>query len=137
MDKATIGGLITGAGLLVISILIAPGASITAFIDYPSIAVVFGGSLAACAIAFPSRTLVHAPKVLRKVFFPQQKELAPVIAQLVEFAEIARRDGILALESRTTDIDDPFILLGIQMAVDGTDKDLMEAVLRRDRKSVV
>lgn len=136
MDKATVGGLVMGIGLLIGSILIAPGASLGAFIDYPSVGMVIGGSLAACGIAFPIGTLLAAPKVVRKVFFPKQQPLGPVIAQLVEFAEIARRDGILALESRTADISDPFILLGIQMAVDGTDKELMESVLRSEMSAV-
>lgn len=136
MDKATVGGLVMGTGLLIVSVLIAPGATLMAFVDYPSIGMVFGGSLAACFIAFPVRTVLSAPKVMKKVFVPRPKELAPVIAQLVEFAEVARRDGILALENRTSEIEDPFILLGVQMAVDGTDRDLMEAVLRSEMEAI-
>jgi chemotaxis protein MotA len=63
-------------------------------------------------------------------------ELVPVISLLVSFAEVARRDGILALESKTDEIEDPFILLGIQMAVDGTDIELMEKILRSDINAV-
>jgi len=136
MDKATVGGLVMGVGLLIVSVLIAPGATLMAFVDYPSIGMVVGGALAACCIAFPLGTLLAAPKVMKKVFLPNPKELAPVIAQLVEFAEVARRDGILALENRTSEIEDPFILLGVQMAVDGTDRDLMEAVLRSEMEAI-
>jgi chemotaxis protein MotA len=136
MDKASVGGLVMGVGLLIVSVLIAPGATLMAFVDYPSLAMVIGGSIAAGFIAFPMRTVLSAPKVVKKVFFPQPKELAPIIAQLVEFAEVARRDGILALENRTSEIDDPFILLGVQMAVDGTDRDLMEAVLRSEMEAI-
>jgi len=50
---------------------------------------------------------VIVPKVLKKVFLPKQQDLAPVILQIVEFAEIARRDGILALEAKTEEIQDP------------------------------
>lgn len=136
MDKATVGGLVMGVGLLIVSVLIAPGASLMAFVDYPSMGMVIGGAFAACCIAFPVGTLLQGPKVLKKVFLPNPKELAPVIAQLVEFAEIARRDGILALENRTAEIEDPFILLGVQMAVDGTDRDLMESVLRSEMEAI-
>jgi chemotaxis protein MotA len=58
--------------------------------------------------------------------------MLPVITQLVEFSEIARRDGILALENKTQEIKDPFILMGIQMAIDGTDTEVMEAILRSE-----
>lgn len=136
MDKATAGGLIMGSGLLLLSIMIAPGSSFAAFIDYPSAAVVIGGSIAASFIAFPIKTLLLLPKVVKKVFFPNQPELRPVIAQLVEFAEVARRDGILALEAKTAEIEDPFILLGIQMAVDGTDAELMERILQSEIDAV-
>ena len=136
MDKATVGGLIMGFGLLVLAVMIAPGASFAAFIDYPSAAVVIGGAISACCIAFPIATLLLIPKVAKKIFAPKQQELAPVITQLVEFSEIARRDGILALEAKTEELEDPFVLLGIQMAVDGTDAELMENILRSELDSV-
>lgn len=136
MDKATAGGLALGTGLLVLSIIIAPGATFSAFIDYPSAAVVVGGAIAATCIAFPLKSLLSMPKVLKKAFLPNQPDLEPVIAQLIEFAEIARRDGILALEAKTEEISDPFVLLGIQMAVDGTDTELMEKILRSEMEAV-
>ncbi len=125
-----------GVALLLLSIVIAPGSSFSSFIDYPSAAVVIGGAISACCIAFPLRTLLSTPKILKKVFMPNTKDMGPVIAQLIEFAELARRDGILALENKTADIDDPFVLLGIQMAVDGTDAELMEAILRSEMEAI-
>jgi len=136
MDKGTVGGLISAWAIVLISILIAPGASLAAFIDYPSLMMVVGGAIAAVLIAFPISTLFLVPKVFRKAIFPKVPEIGPVITQLVQFAEIARRDGILALESRSDQIDDPFILMGIQMAVDGTDSQLMESILRSEIEAV-
>lgn len=136
MDKASVGGLAFGLAILIISILIAPGASFGAFLDYPSVAMVFGGAFAATCIAFPLRTVLGIPRVVKKVFMPNQPEIAPIIAQLVEFAELARREGILALENKTAEIKDPFILLGIQMAVDGTETELMEGILRSEMQAV-
>ncbi|MEO1994823.1 MAG: MotA/TolQ/ExbB proton channel family protein, partial [Planctomycetaceae bacterium] len=132
MDKATVGGLVMGTAFLLIAILIAPGSTFSAFIDYPSAMVVLGGACSACCIAFPMVTLKLLPKVLKKVLQPNQRELNPVIKQLVEFAELARREGILALENKTEEIEDPFVLMGIQMAVDGTDSELLESILRTD-----
>ncbi|MAT16739.1 MAG: motility protein A [Planctomyces sp.] len=136
MDKATVGGLLAGIALLLISIAIAPGSSFASFIDYPSAAVVIGGATAAVMIAFPLGPFFGMGKVMMKVFFPKPQELGPVVKQLVEFAEVARREGILALESKTADIEDPFILMGIQMAVDGTDAELLETVMRTDMEAV-
>ena len=136
MDKTTVGGLLMGICLLLLAIVLAPGSSFGAFLDYPSMAVVVGGAISACCIAFPLRSLLLAPKVLKKLFLPGVQDMRPVIAQLVECAEIARRDGVLALESKTQDIQDPFLLFGIQMAVDGTDAELMEKILRSEMEAV-
>ena len=136
MDLATAAGLLVGAGLLLTAIAIAPGSSLSAFIDIPSGLVVVGGAIAASSIAFPLGTLLKTPKVTLKLFFPKAPALAPVIAQLVSFAEVARRDGILALEGKVEKVEDPFIKLGVQMAVDGTEADLIEAVLRGEMRAV-
>lgn len=132
MDKATVGGLAMGVGLLILAILIAPGSSLTAFVDYPSLAVVAGGAVAATCIAFPIKTLLLLPKVLKKTFSPNHKDLVAVIGQIVEFSEVARKEGILALENKSSEIEDPFLLLGVQMAVDGTEAELLEKILRSE-----
>jgi len=131
MDKAIILGILGGASVVIGSILIA-GASLKAFIDIPSIVCVLGGALTACLSAFPLRTLAVTPGVLKKAVMPKLPQPEPLIAQLVEFAEIARRDGILALENKLPEVEDPFIRMGLQMAIDGTEAELMEAVLRTE-----
>ena len=136
MDKTTIGGILIGSGLLILAVAIAPGSTFSAFIDFPSAAVVIGGAISATCIAFPLRAILKFPKVLKKLFVPDQMEIGPVITQLVEFAEIARRDGLLALEGKMEEVDDPFILLGLQMAVDGSDAELIEETLRSEIDAV-
>ncbi|MFO1021227.1 MAG: motility protein A [Planctomycetales bacterium] len=136
MDKATIGGMIMAWGVVFVSILIAPGAKLSAFWDSPSMMMVVGGAIAAVMISYPLRTILTVPKVVLKAIFPKTPEIAPVIKQLVEFAEIARKDGILALEGKTDQIQDPFVLSGIQMAVDGTDAELMENIMRSEMEAM-
>ena len=62
-----------GSGLLILSIMIAPGANFAAFIDYPSAAVVLGGAIVAICITFPIKTLLLVPKVLKNLFVPRQQ----------------------------------------------------------------
>jgi chemotaxis protein MotA len=131
MEKATLVGVILANGAMAYSIVVA-GASFKAFYDLPSIIMVVVGGLAAVIVAYPFGVAFNAVNVMKKVFFPNVPPAGPVIQQLVEFAEIARRDGILALEDKTGDIKDPFILMGIQMAIDGTDAEVMETVLRTE-----
>ncbi len=136
MDKGLIGGFLFGIFVVVYSIWIAPGAKFSAFIDMPSLYIVFGGALACLMMAFPMRNVMQLPKIFLKAFFPKPTQIAPVIAQLVKFAEVARRDGILALEGQASEIRDPFILLGIQMAIDGTDAQMIETIMRTEMETV-
>src|SRR5579872_6805814 len=54
------------------------------------------------------------------------------IAQMVEFAERARREGLLALEEVTKSVEDPFLRKGIELAVDGTDPEELREILEND-----
>lgn len=136
MDIATLIGLCGAVGLLCLSIVISPGAQFGAFVDYPSIAIVVGGSVFATLIAFPLKQVLAVLGVAKKAFTDQGRDLQALIDQLVQFAEIARRDGILALEAQTEEINDEFIVLGIQMAVDGTPAETINDILQSEIETV-
>jgi len=136
MDFASIIGLALGACVLAIAIAIAPGASYGAFVDYPSIMVVAGGSVCAVLISFPLRSFLNTARVAKNVFFNRQENFGRLIEQIVSLAETARRDGLLALESRLDEISSPFIIMGIQMAVDGTRPEVIEDILRTEIDAV-
>ncbi len=134
MDIATIIGLVAGVGLLLWAIM--GKSDIGAFIDVGSVAIVFGGALSAALISFPLRNLTGVAKVVKNCFFAKSQNPNDLIADMVKFAEVARRDGILALENVTNEIKDPFLVSGIQMAVDGQDPDLIESVMLNDLETV-
>ncbi len=127
MDIATIIGTITGAALVIWAIM--SKTSILTFIDGASIAIVGGGSVAAVLICYPLKNVLGVAKVVKKTLFTKTQDPSVIIADMVRFAEVARRDGILALENVVSEISDPFIVGGIQMAVDGTDPALVEQML--------
>lgn len=135
MDIGTIIGLVIANGAMAFSIVVA-GASFKAFYDLPSVIMVAVGGCAAVVVAYPLGVVLNAPKVAMKAIKPGMQSMIPVISQLIEFAEIARRDGILALEGKTAEIKDPFILMGVQMAIDGTDAEIMETVLRTEMEAM-
>jgi len=134
MDIATIMGLVAGSGLLLWGIM--GKSDLGAFIDGSSFAIVFGGSLSAALVSFPVRNLMGVARVIRNCFFAKTQDPHELIADMVKYAEVARRDGILALENVTSDIKDPFLVSGIQMAVDGQDPDLIENILINDVETV-
>ena len=134
MDIATIIGLVTGVSLLLWAIL--TNSPLAAFLDGPSAAIVLGGAMAAALISFPIQNLLAVSKVVKNCFFARSRDPKDLITEMVRYAEVARRDGILALENVTADIKDPFLVSGIQMAVDGTDPDLIETIMSNDLEAV-
>jgi len=131
MDIASIVGLFLAIGLIIASILLGE-APVTAFVDLPSMLVVFGGATAASMLCFPLNSMLKAPMIAMKVLLNKNEDRIGLINQIVELAETARRDGLLALESKVIDIDNPLVKTGIQMAVDGSTPDVVEEVLRTE-----
>ena len=134
MDVATLIGIIAGSGLLLWAVL--SKSDIGAFIDPASFAIVIGGALSAAMIAFPLRNMFGVAKVVKNCFFSRTRDPNDLIADMVKYAEVARRDGILALENVTAEIKDSFLVSGIQMAVDGQDPDLIEAIMLNELETV-
>lgn len=131
MDIASIVGLLLAVGLILGSILLGT-APLAAFIDLPSVLVVVGGAVAAVLISFPLSSMLKAPKIALKVFLNKNENRMELIRQIVSLAETARRDGLLALEAKVSEVENPLVRTGIQMAVDGCTPEIVEEVLRTE-----
>jgi chemotaxis protein MotA len=127
MDLLTIIGLFTGAGLIIWAIII--GGSALMFISAQSAMIVLGGTLAATLINYSLTQLKNLPNLFKVVFQDKEMDSGDTIDLLVDFAEKARREGLLALEQDATDLDDDFLQKGIQLVVDGTDPELVRNIL--------
>ncbi len=134
MDLGTVLGLLAGIALILSAILMS--SDIQTFTNYPSVMIVCGGSLAAALVSFPLPRIFGVAKIVKNCFFAKSRDPRALITDMVKYAEIARRDGILALDNLTEEISDPFVVSGIQMAVDGTDPDLIEAIMMSDLEAV-
>ncbi|MEM1423917.1 MAG: motility protein A [Planctomycetota bacterium] len=130
MDLNTIIGVVLGFALIGMAILL--GGSPGAYIDIPSIMIVVGGSIAAILTAFPMAKVLVLPAVFKKTLQGGAGDPHGLVKQMVQFAEVARRDGILALEGMTEEMEDDLLVLGIKMAVDGTDPELIEDIMEAD-----
>ena len=134
MDLATFIGLIAGVVLLSWSMFAKE--PVRTFVDPASATIVFGGTCAALLISFPLKKVANLLKVTKNAFFAETQSPRKLIEDLVKYAEIARRDGILSLENMTETIQDKFIVKGIQMAVDGTDPELIQQILEGELDSL-
>ena len=135
MDIASVLGVVI-ALTLIFSAIIIGGGSLVSFIDAPSVMVVCGGAVASALISFPLKNFLSVFGVVMKVFFNKLDAIPALIEEIVSLAETARRDGLLALETRLDEIENSFVVLGIQMAVDGTRPEVMEDILRTELDAV-
>ncbi|MFW6335948.1 MAG: motility protein A, partial [Phycisphaeraceae bacterium] len=135
MDLGLLFGFLGTWALLLWALL--AGGQMGIYVDLPSVVLVIGASVTVMFMAFPAGTVRKIIAVARKAFVHQTKPIDQLIEDMVSYAEIARRDGILSLENATKDMKDPFIVRGIQMAVDGTDPELIEQIMNNELDNLV
>lgn len=122
MDIATIIGLVLGFGLILVSIAMGTG-GLLPFIDIPSVMIVFGGAIAASLINFPLKNVLGTFNVLMKCFLFKLPDATETIRQFKSFAEIVRKDGLLALEEKAAAIKDDFMRRGVESLIGGASAD--------------
>lgn len=128
MDLATLAGLVIGIGTFVFGVAMG-GVGFQYYIDIPSIIIVVIGSMAPILIANPLSRFTKAPAFIGLTIKVPNYNEPKLIADLVGFAERARREGLLALEDNIEDLEDPFMKKGIQLVVDGTDPEIIKTIL--------
>ncbi len=128
MDLATLLGLVITLGFIVGAIV--SGGPFGLFVNVPSLLIVIGGSVAVVLMQFTLSQFFGAFKVAMKAFFHKSVDPAELIQQAGVLANIARKEGMMALESQ--EIENPFLNKGIQLCVDGHPPDLVRKMLSKD-----
>ena len=133
MDLATVIGLVLAVFCIGISAYIGDVDVSILFKRYEAFILVFGGTIAATMISFPMKTFIRGIRTGFAMSFtePQYHE-HEIIANLVTFAEKARREGLLALENEAAELDDEFMRKGIQLVIDGRDADIIRKILETE-----
>lgn len=128
MDLATLLGLIITFGFILGAII--SGGPIILFVNIPSLLIVIGGSVAVVLMQFTLSQFFGAFKVAMKAFFHKSVDATELIEQAGVLANVARKEGMMALESQ--EIDNPFLNKGIQLCVDGHPPELVRKMLSKD-----
>lgn len=128
MDIATLLGLFGGLGVIVASIFL--GGSVNTFVNIPSIVVVVGGTCMVTLCQISLAQFLGSFKVGMKAFMHKSVPPESLIEEAVTLANVARREGILALEGH--DIQDPFLENGVKMCIDGHSIDIVQKMLSKD-----
>ena len=128
MDIATLLGILGAISAIVGSIFY--GGSAAAFVNTPGLVIVVGGTLFVNLVKFPLGHTLGAMKVAANAFMYKSESPSALISEGVTLANIARKEGLLGLES--VEIGNPFLKQGIQLAIDGHEPEFVTRVLTNE-----
>ena len=130
MDFATIIGFVGATAIIVGAMYHQTHGKLMGFYSTEGVLLVIVGSACATMMSMPMKNFLATFRVLGKCIFYRETPLTEALLQLVEFAAVARKDGVLALESRLEEASDPFLAKGLRMVIDGQDHETVESGLR-------
>jgi chemotaxis protein MotA len=129
MDKSSFAGVILAiAGI--IAGLTMEGGHITQILQPTAALIVFGGTLGAILLQFPLSAVLAAFKRIGHVFTAPRKQDDQLVHLLVGFANKARRNGVVSLDSDLQSIQDPFLKQAVMLAVDGTEPSDLRRIMQ-------
>jgi chemotaxis protein MotA len=128
MDLATVIGLVGGGGIVLLAIIL--GGSVGIFFNVPSVLIVVGGTFATALIRFGMGDVLNSMKVANNAFATKLSVPEQVIKEIVNLANIARKNGLIVLEQQP--IADHFLKKAIMYCVDGHEAEFIEEVLNKE-----
>ncbi|WP_232697702.1 flagellar motor stator protein MotA [Brevibacillus daliensis] len=136
MDKSTIIGVILGVVAVFVGMYL-KGASLLALINPAAILIILVGTIAAVCISFPMAELKRVPTLFAILFKEKQEHnKRELVSQFMNWAGVARREGLLALENTADEIVDPFLRNGMKMIIDGGEPDFVREVLEEEINAI-
>jgi chemotaxis protein MotA len=111
------------------------GGHVGSILQLTAAMIVFGGTIGAVMVSFPLKEFARGMKMGVATLSQKKSDLQQIVDQSVDLAGVARRDGVLALEQRLPELDDPFLKRAVGFIVDGVDatvaRDALEAEIMR------
>ena len=136
MEQSTIIGVVLGL-VAVVGGMVVKGASLTALINPAAFMIIILGTVACLFNAFPMDKIKQMPTLFKQLIrLPEMMTKQQLVPLFVELSQTARREGILALESRVDEISDQFLKSGLSMVIDGLDPDFVADVLDAEIRSM-
>ncbi|MFT4412346.1 flagellar motor stator protein MotA [Fredinandcohnia humi] len=132
MDKSSLIGVILGLIAVFVGMVL-KGVDLSALLNPAAILIIILGTIAAVTIAFPTSELKRVPQLFG-ILFKERKMLTveELIPMFSNWATIARKEGLLALEVKVAEVDDEFLKNGLSMAVDGQSAEFIRDVMTEE-----
>ncbi len=131
MDLTTLIGIVGGI-IALLGAFMLEGGHLTGLVGLTAAMIVFGGTFGATIVSYTMEELKKLPYFFKMIFTEKHVDYASVLDSLVDTADMARREGLLSLESRLSEIDNQFFARGLQLVIDGTDPELTRNMLEME-----
>ena len=131
MKAATAIGIGVAFGALLLSSMM-DGTSPASFINIPALMIILGGTFGVTLASVGMQSMKRIPSLYKLTFSAEPPDLRGRMDLLVSLADQARRDGLLALDAQLGEIEDPFTRNALQLVVDGTDPEMVHAIMEAE-----
>lgn len=134
-DLAGVLGLVVGFAVLLIAAVV--GGAPSAFIDVPSLLIVFGGTFAVTTISYSMSEIWRAQRLMLVALFSRTPDCGDAARRILDLARVARNEGVLVLERQLTQLRDaPFLRRAIGLVVDGASPEDVEDVMAQEQSAI-
>jgi len=128
MDILTLVGLVVGFSAIILGNIL-EGGHIESLMQGTALLIVFGGTVGAVMVQSPIPVFVRSLKMFGWIFFPPKIEQKAAVEKIIGWSNIARKEGLLGLESLVESESDEFARKGLQLLVDGSEPESIRAIL--------
>ncbi|MBE5906419.1 MAG: motility protein A [Lachnospiraceae bacterium] len=134
MDIASLIGMGLGAAMVLFGIVSGDQGfgALGNFVDIPSVIITIGGSVAGVIGCNAMPDVISGFKGITLIFKGSKEDAGAVIKSIIDLSNVARKEGLLALDEASNGIEDPFLRKGVMLVVDGTDPELVRGILETD-----
>lgn len=132
MEKSSFFGVFLGFFAVGCGMVL-KGAKLSALVNPAAFLIIIVGTAASLFVAFPAVELKKFPKLVKLLFKGQKlMSIQDITSLFVQLAGIARREGLLALETQAQEIEEPFLKNGLMLIIDGRDPDFVRDTLMEE-----
>ena len=137
MDIASVIGLVLCFALMIFGMLVGQDISvIMGFLHAPSALITYGGALGCMMASCTMPDFIANLKSIGLIFKMSSMNVPEIIQKIIDLSNVARKEGLLSLEEAAGEIEDEFLKKGIMLVVDGTDPELVRAIMETELASV-
>lgn len=135
MDVVLVIGFILGLATLLLGTIF-NGVALGMLVNPAAMFIVFLGIIAVMVSSYSTKELARLPKIFGVLFRKEEEKPEAVVGQIVELANMARREGLLSLENSVQNLENPFLKKGMEMVVDGVNPEQIQEILENEISSL-